>query len=103
TPIIPGGLTTATITVKNQGNSPANAFMLSWRPQPLAAPVAQQVGPLAVNDWTQVQLQFTFAKAGSFAGLITADSTKVVKEINENNNTLPTNVVVAPNTVDLQI
>ena len=103
TPIIPGGLTTATITVKNQGNSPANAFMLSWRPQPLTAPVAQQVGPLAVNQSAPVQLQFTFAKAGSFAGLITADSTKVVKEINENNNTLSTNVVVAPNTVDLQI
>ena len=48
-------------------------------------------------------MQFTFAKAGSFAGLITADSTKVVKEINENNNTLATNVVVAPNSVDLQI
>jgi subtilase family serine protease len=103
TPIIPGGLTTATITVKNQGNTPAGAFMVNWRPQPFVSPVSQQVGSLGVNDSTSVVLQYTFARAGSFAGLVTADSTKVVKEINENNNTLATHVVVAPNTVDLQI
>ena len=103
-PYIPGGLTTFTITVKNQGNSPSGASILSWRPQPLAAPVSTQVGPLQPNQVSDpVQLQFTYARAGSFAGLITADSTKVVPELNENNNTSPTNVVVSPNTVDLQI
>ena len=49
TPIIPGGLTTALITVTNQGNSPSGASMLSWRPQPFASPVSTQVGPLNPN------------------------------------------------------
>ena len=100
---IPGTVTTAHVTVSNVGNSPAESFLVSWQPQPLATPVTKQINGLGVGGSQVVDLPYVFASSGSFNGTITADSTGVVPEIDEANNSLPTTVLLSPNTVDLSV
>ena len=48
-----------------------------------------QIAGLAVNQSQTYVLPYVFANAGHFDGTVTVDSTNVVTEINENNNTRP--------------
>ena len=100
---VPGTQSDAAITVENIGNSPAGQSILSWQPGPLLAPVSMQIPGLAVGEIETYHLKFVFANPGHYNGTATVDSTNVVDEINEDNNTYGTSVDVSPNTVDLQV
>jgi subtilase family serine protease len=100
---VPGTESDAAITVHNIGNSTAAQNMLSWQPGPGLGPVSTQIDPLGVNATAVYHLKYVFASPGHFNGTATVDSTDVVSEINEDNNTFGTSVDVSPNTVDLVI
>jgi subtilase family serine protease len=100
---VPGTTSTATIVVHNIGNSDAGSFILSWTPGLGLGPVSTQISGLAAGATTTVNLDYVFANAGHYDGVVTADSTNVVSEIFENNNTAPTSVDISTNTIDLVI
>jgi subtilase family serine protease len=98
-----GQATTATITVTNVGNTAATEFRVQWQPWFLAPALSTQVNGLAAGASATVALTYTFPFPGSFSGTVTVDPELRVPELNEFNNTFQTQVVVAPNTVDLVI
>lgn len=100
---VPGTDSDAAITVHNIGNSPAAQNMLSWQPGPSLGPVSTQIAGLDVDQTAVYHLKYAFAAPGHYNGTATVDSTDVVSEINEDNNTYGTSVDVSPNTIDLVI
>ena len=100
---VPGTQSSVLVTVQNIGNTPAPASILSWTPGPGLGPVTQQIAGLAVNEVQQYTLPYVFKDPGSFTGSVTVDSTNVVTELNENNNSVPTTEDVSANTVDLEV
>jgi subtilase family serine protease len=98
-----GSVTTANITVVNDGNNPAGDFVVRWQPSFLSAPLTQQVNGLAVGASTTVSFDFTFPFAFTFDGNVTIDSTNAVAEVDETDNSRPTQVVVPAATVDLTV
>lgn len=100
---VTGRVATGRITITNNGNSAAGAFLVSWRPWPLAATLTRQVGGLAAGASTVVSIDFTFPVAGAWASTVTVDSSNAVRESNEGNNTLTRTVNVDPPRADLVV
>jgi subtilase family serine protease len=98
-----GSSTTMEVEVENNGNSAAGDFIVTWKPGPLIPAQSQQVNGL--GEWGRTTLYFSnvFKSAGNYEGAVTVDSTHVVPEVNENDNTAPTNFVIPAATVDLTI
>jgi subtilase family serine protease len=111
--VVPGGIRTEAapagstsnteVEVENDGNNPAGAFIVTWKPGPLVAAQSQQVNGLAVGERTTVDFSNVYKSAGIYEGTVTVDSTHVISEVNEADNTAPTTLVVPAATVDLTI
>jgi subtilase family serine protease len=91
------------VEIENDGNSAAGDFIVTWKPGPLIAAQSQQVNGLAEGERTVVYFSEVFKSAGNYAGTVTVDSTHVVAEVNESDNTAPTDFVIPAATVDLTI
>lgn len=100
---VAGSVTTVTVQVTNTGNDPAGSFVVKWQPWVFATPLTEQVNGLAVGASAPVTFHFTFPFAATFDGTITVDSTGVIQEVSENNNTKATSIAVAGASVDLTI
>ena len=98
-----GQPTTVTITVRNQGNSPAGAFAVQWTPWFLAAPLSAPVAGLGAGATTAVNLSYTYPFSAAFDSTVVVDPANAVAELVENNNSKGVQVVVAPSTVDLVV
>ncbi len=100
---VAGQPTTVNVTVANTGNDPAGAFVVRWQPWLFGPPLAEQVNGLAVGATATVTFTYTFPFAATFDGTVTADSTNVVPEVSESNNTKDTHISVAEAGIDLTI
>jgi len=89
--------------VENNGNNPAGAFVVTWKPGPLIAAQSQQINGLAVGEHAIVTFENVYKLPASYEGMITVDSTHAVSEVNEEDNTTPTLLVVPAATVDLTV
>ena len=98
-----GSTSTIEVEVENDGNNPAGDFIVTWKPGPLIAAQSQQVNGLGVGGHTTVIFHNVYTLPGSYNGTVTLDSTHVVAEVTENDNTASTVVVVPAATVDLTI
>ena len=98
-----GSTSTIEVEVENDGNNPAGDFVVTWKPGPLIAAQSQQVNGLGVGGHTTVIFHNVYTLPGSYNGTVTLDSTHVVAEVTENDNTASTVVNVPAATVDLTI
>jgi subtilase family serine protease len=103
TPAPAGSTSTMCADIENDGNNPAGDFVVTWRPGGLVAAQSQQVNGLAVGAITTVCFSNVYKFAGDYKGTVTVDSTHVVPEVNENDNTASTDIVVPVATVDLTV
>jgi len=102
-PAVQGSPTNVKVTVKNIGNDPAGAFRVEWKPNPLTAPLAQQVNSLAVGASTDVSFDYTYQFPGSMKSTASVDTQNRVAEVNEDNNDFQYQILVGQATVDLVI
>jgi subtilase family serine protease len=98
-----GSTSTMCADVENDGNNPAGDFVVTWNPGGLVAAQSQQVNGLAEGAVTTVCFSNVYRVAGDYKGTVTVDSTHVVSEVNESDNTAPTDVLVPVATVDLTV
>ncbi len=89
---------TYTVTVKNQGGSTASNFVVTVFNNPGGTPFTSSfnnnssptssvtVGSLAAGQSTTLKINTAYSSAGSRGTYVLVDSTQVVKESNENNN-----------------
>jgi subtilase family serine protease len=98
-----GSSSTMEVEVENDGNSSAGDFIVTWKPGPLIAAQSQPVNGLGEGGRTTLYFSNDFKSAGNYEGTVTVDSTHVVSEVNENDNTAPTDFVIPAATVDLTI
>lgn len=101
--VVEGLPTVVTVVVKNQGNTPAGEFLVSWKPTLFAPDLSKQVDSLAVGASVVVTFDYTYPSAGEFLSLATADPTRRELELDEDNNTKFLLVTVDVATVDLLI
>jgi hypothetical protein len=92
-----------TVVVHNQGNTPAEEFMVQWKPSLLAPDLSQQVNGLDVGQSRSLTFDYTYLFPGEFTSVAEVDSTKRVLELDETNNTAMLQVTVQKATVDLLI
>ncbi|MGH9222676.1 MAG: CARDB domain-containing protein [Acidimicrobiales bacterium] len=100
---VAGQPTTATIVVKNQGNTAAGPFPVQWTPWFLAAPLTAQVIGLAPGATTTVNLSYAYPFAAAFDSTVLVDPANAVPELVENNNAKTVQVLVGTNAVDLVV
>ncbi len=98
-----GGVSTMEVEIENNGNNPAGDFVVTWSPGPFIAAQSQQVNGLGEGARTTVAFSNLYAFAGNYEGTVTLDSTHVIPEVNESDNTAPTTEAVPAATVDLTI
>ena len=94
---------TATIVVKNQGNSSTGSFAVRWNAWWLASPLSAQVTVLAPGASTTVNLNYVFPAEGTVDSWATVDPTNTVAETNESNNLATQKLVVEPPLPDLVV
>jgi subtilase family serine protease len=93
------------ISVKNQGSGPAEAFVLQWdskngSPTPV---VSRQISGLGAGESTTITLTYSYPRAGNYLTVATVDSGRDVPETNEANNITILSLTVQQATVDLVI
>jgi len=101
-PAFAGSLVNTAVTVKNNGVAAAGGFTVQWVPWLLGAPVSAQISSLAAGASTTVSFDSLFSLTGQYAGTVLVDPTNAVAEIDESNNTSPTQVNVVPPTLNAQ-
>ena len=104
-----GETATVNVTVKNQGNTRADQFVVSWNPDttglitPSPSTLTKQVEGLGPGASTTVQFPFSYQQAGNFRSTSNVDAFNNVMETNEANNLDILNVTVNPAPIDLII
>jgi subtilase family serine protease len=98
-----GSVSTMEVEVENNGNNPAGAFIVTWSPGPFIAAQSQQVNGLGEGERTTLSFSNLYNFAGNYEGTVTVDSTHVIPEVNESDNTAPTVEAVPIATIDLTI
>lgn len=98
---VQGRMSQATITVQNQGNTPAGAFNVKWQPQPFVADISRQVNGLQPGESETLVIDHTFPLAGQYRSVVEVDSTRRVFEVDETNNTATKVLTVDPPRSDL--
>jgi minor extracellular serine protease Vpr len=94
---------TATLMVRNRGNTPTGTFILKWTPRPGVAALARQINGLDANQSTSVTFDHTYTVVGTFNSEAVVDSTGTTAELDEGNNSRTLVVTVVPDTIDLEI
>jgi subtilase family serine protease len=105
TPPLPvvGQQATVSITVANQGSSPAGAFRVDFSPAFLAPGIPSQVAGLAGGTSTTLTVPYTWTNAGAFDTTATVDAGSAVAESDEFNNSRSLRVTAAQALPDLVI
>ncbi|HEY4811034.1 MAG TPA: CARDB domain-containing protein [Solirubrobacteraceae bacterium] len=101
--VVQGRPAIATIKVTNTGNVPAGAFVVSWTPYVFGKPLTKTVSGLAPGESTTVTMEYTFPTATTVTGTALADSTHVVKETDELDNSKTLKTVVQPPLPNLRV
>jgi len=91
------------VEVENNGNNPAGDFVVTWSPGPFIPAQSQQINGLGEGERTTVGFSNLYSFAGNYEGTVTVDSTHVIPEVNESDNTASTVEAVPAATVDLTI
>lgn len=91
------------VEIENDGNSAAGDFVVTWKPGGLVAAQSQQVNGLGEGDREIIYFVEDFKNPGTYNGTVTLDSTHVIKEVNEEEQTASTSFVIPAATVDLTI
>ncbi len=91
------------VEIENDGNSAAGDFVVTWNPGGLVAAQSQQVDGLGEGDREVVYFVEDFKNPGTYNGTVTLDSTHVIKEVNDEEQTASTTFVIPAATVDLTI
>ena len=103
-PAVQGELAAAFVQINNQGNTDAGQFQVAWQPTTSTPPVTTTVGGLSAGSSTLVgPIYYNYPSAGFFFSKVTIDSTNLVLETNEFNNTSYIGVTVVPPLPDLQV
>ena len=102
-PAVQGRVASITITVENQGNTPADSFVVQWKPAPLLPDLSQQVNGLDSGASIKVKFDYTYRAAGEFLSSAEVDSTNRVREADETNNRATRMIKVDPPLPDLTI
>jgi subtilase family serine protease len=101
--VVQGRPAIATIKVTNTGNVPAGTFIVSWTPYVLGKPLTKTVSGLGPGESTTVTMEYTFPTATTVTGTALADSTHVVKETDEADNSKTLKTVVQPPLPNLRV
>ena len=102
-----GAPATASVTVRNAGNSPSGRFVVDWNPDafgiivPSVQTLSEETGPLGPGATRVITFSFTYPQAGNFRSIAFVDSHNTVAETNEANNQRILNVTVQPAPIDL--
>jgi subtilase family serine protease len=102
-----GAPATASVTVRNLGNSPSGRFVVDWNPDafgiivPSPQTLSEETGPLGPGASRVITFSFTYPQAGNFRSIASVDSFNTVAETNEANNQRILNVTVQPAPIDL--
>lgn len=103
TPAVAGHVATVNVTISNTGNAPAGPFRLDWSPALFNPSLSRQISGLGTNETTTVSFTYTYANAGTFNSNASIDTTGMVGETDEFNNTTWQDVVVDPDLPNLRI
>jgi trimeric autotransporter adhesin len=104
---VQGASATATVVVRNLGNSPSGRFVVDWNPDafgiivPSVQTLSEETGPLGPGATRAITFSFTYPQAGNFRTIANVDSFNTVAETNEANNQRILNVTVQPAPIDL--
>jgi subtilase family serine protease len=98
-----GSPSTIEVTVENSGNAAAGPFIVEWEPGPSQPAEAQQVEGLAEGASTTLTFVNVFATAGTYSGLVIADSTHELEELFTTEKQATTVLEVLPASVDLTV
>jgi hypothetical protein len=91
------GNTRATITIRNQGGSPATSFAVQWKPFATHPGITQSVARLDPGASRSFSFDHAYINAGTVDSVATVDALGRVSESNEaNNSSTRSNVVVRP-------
>ncbi len=101
--VVQGRPAIATIKVTNTGNVPAGTFIVSWTPYVFGKPLTKTVSGLGPGESTTVTMEYTFPTATTVTGTALADSTHVVKETDEADNSKTLKTVVQPPLPNLRV
>ena len=97
-----GLLANAAVTIQNNGNVaiPDN-FQVAWQPTTATPALTQNVSGLGANASTTLNFTYNYPDIGSYYSKATVDSTHLIGETNEFNNTDTVPVQVLPALSDL--
>lgn len=104
-----GESATFNVTVKNNGNTPADTFIVSLNPDtfflivPSPSTLTKQVSGLGAGQQTIVSFPFTYTEYGNFRAMATVDAFNNILETNEANNEFIIYPEVQPAPIDLQV
>lgn len=102
-PPIAGTPDTVSVTIANIGHADAGSFIVSWTPAPGVQPLTQQVNSLAEGATTTITFDYTFQFGVTYDSTFTVNSTRSVREMNYDNDSVRVQVPVGKATVDLTI
>jgi hypothetical protein len=94
---------TQQVEIENDGNAAAGHFVVQWSPGPGQTTQSQQVNGLGEGAKTILIFTYVYPKPGTYEGLITLDSTKLIKELFTTEKTAKTLLVIPEGTVDLTV
>ncbi len=93
----------AAVTVRNNGNTAVGQFQVAWQPTLTTPALTATVPSLAANTSTTVNFVYNYSYVGSFYTKATVDSTYLVPETNEFNNSYVDTLQVLPALSDLDV
>jgi subtilase family serine protease len=102
-PNFAGSASTIEVTLENNGNAAAGHFVVEWQPGALQTAQVQQVASLGEGASETLTFSNVFAKAGTYEGLVTADSKQELEELFATEKTAKTTLVVPEPAVDLTV
>ncbi|HUN05905.1 MAG TPA: CARDB domain-containing protein [Aggregatilineales bacterium] len=85
----------ASITIRNNGEQPANNFILSWKPTPTTVARTTTVSSLAAGASQTFSFNFAYPNAGTFTSVVEVDTLNSVAESNEGNNSRTRSITIA--------
>jgi subtilase family serine protease len=102
-PNVAGSASTVEVTLENDGNAGAGHFVVEWQPGRLQAAQVQQVASLGEFESRTLTFSKVYAKAGTYEGLVTADSKHEVTELFTTEKTAKTTLEVPAPAVDVAV
>ncbi len=102
-PNFAGSPSSLEVTIENDGNAGAGHFVVEWQPGKLQTAQVQQVASLGEGESRTLAFSDVYVKAGTYEGLVIADSKSELEELFTTEKTATTKLVVPEPTVDLTV